>query len=194
MTDAAALTARLDPTDLPYELRPFPARGARRTELDNSFAAFLTEESAALDECRYQDWLDLLDERFIYQLPVPLLREDPSLPRHSDRALLFEATKQVLAMKLGRVGLQYAWSDRPSGVMRHFLGAVRVFSAAEPDTWRVDCNVLVTWSRGRDEAVVVTAGRQDLVHCSGRGGYRLLRRRVLLDAEVATHEQLSVIF
>lgn len=180
--------------DVPPELLPFPPRGARRERLDAGAAAFLTEESAALDEGRYQDWLANLDESFVYQVPVPLLREDPGLPRHSDRAMLFEATKNVLAMKLGRVGLHHAWSDRPSGVTRHFVGSVRVFALSEPDMIRVDSNVLASFSRGRAETEWATAGRQDVVRAVGGAGYRLLRRRVLLDIEVPTYVQLSIIF
>jgi len=180
-------------TGEPPELTPFPARGRRRPDLDAALTAFLTEESAALDERRHADWLGTLDELFIYQVPVPLLREDPDLPRHSETALLFEATKNVLAMKLGRVGLHHAWSDRPGGTMRHFIGAVRVFDLPEPDTVRVDSNVLATFSRGREETELATAGRQDIVSVTG-DGYRLIRRRVLLDIEVATWTQLSIIF
>ncbi|MFI9388793.1 aromatic-ring-hydroxylating dioxygenase subunit beta [Kutzneria sp. NPDC052558] len=188
MTDTVDADAR------PVELRPFPARGARRPDLDAVAVALLVEEGAALDECRYGQWLDLIDEDFLYQVPVPLLREDPSLPRHSERALLFEATKGVLAMKLGRAGKQHAWSDRPSAVVRHFLSGVRVFETDEPQTWRVDCNVLAAWHRGQDESASATAARQDVIAHLGTPQARLLRRRVLLDTEVATHEQLSIIF
>lgn len=179
---------------VPPELLPFPDRGGRRPDLDATLGAFLTDESAALDECRYEEWLDLLDEMFVYQVPVPLLREDPALPRHSDTGMLFEATKRILQLKLGRVGLRHAWADRPGGIVRHFLGGIRVFDAAGADTLRVDCNVLATFHRGREESALVTAARQDIVTRTETGGYRLLRRRVLLDTEVATHTQLSIIF
>ena len=177
-----------------YELLPFPERGTRRRDLANAVSEFFVDESTAMDEARYEDWLGYLAEGFIYQVPVPLLREDPKLPRHSDRALLFEATKHVLSMKLGRVGRHYAWSDRPAGVMRHFVSAVRVYETEDPTAFRVDSNVLATWTRGRDEAAIVTAARHDIVQDRGTGEFHLLRRRVLLDTEVATHEQLSIIF
>lgn len=192
MTDTVEVGEQTDAT--PLELLPFPRRGPRRRDLDAEVGTFLLEESAAFDERRYTDWLDLIDERFHYQVPVPLLREDPSLPRHSERALLFEATKNVLAMRLGRVGQPHAWCDRPSAVVRHFVGGVRVFDADEAGTLRVDCNVLVTWSRGRDENTLATAARHDILTRSGPHELRLLRRRVLLDTEVATHEQLSIIY
>ncbi|MEV0281075.1 aromatic-ring-hydroxylating dioxygenase subunit beta [Streptomyces sp. NPDC050610] len=176
------------------EQTPFPVRRERRRAMDAPLRDFLTGESALLDDREYQEWLDLLDPDFLYQIPVPLLREDPYLARHSDRAMLFEATKHILELKLGRVGLRHAWSDRPGGVTRRFLGAVRVFTTGRPGTWRVDSGVLATWTRGRDEAALATAAREDLVTELPDGIYRLDRRRVLLDTEVPTHEQLSIIF
>ncbi len=180
--------------EIPYELLPFPTCGRRRRDLATPMGEFFIDESAALDEARFDDWLSLLAEGFIYQIPVPLLREDPKLPRYSARAMLFEATKQVLAMKFGRVGLHYAWSDRPGAVIRHFISGVRVFETDDPGCFRVDCNVLASWNRGRDESAFATAARQDLIKDQGAHEYQILRRRVLLDTEVASQLQLSIIF
>lgn len=178
----------------PPELLPFPERGARLPEMDAVVSAFATEESAALDERRFADWLVLLSDDFIYQIPVPLLREDPALPGHSETAMLFEATKHILTLKLGRIGLQYAWSDRPSGIMRHFVSGLRVFQSSVAGTYRVDCNVLGSFHRGPGEAAIATALRQDVLTPTDDGGFELRQRRVLLDAEVPSHLQLSVIF
>ncbi|MFI9630684.1 aromatic-ring-hydroxylating dioxygenase subunit beta [Streptomyces sp. NPDC052042] len=172
---------------------PFPDRGARLPGLDVEITAVLTEEAAALDEGEYRLWLDMLDPAFRYEIPVPLLREDPVLPRHSRYAVLFEATKRVLELKLGRAGLLQAWSDRPATTTRHFLGPVRVFDAPAPGAVRADASLLVTSNRGVEHTVLISAARQDLLH-ERQGGWVLLRRRVLLDVEVATHEQLSIIF
>lgn len=180
--------------DTPYELLPFPGRRTRRPDLAAAVSDFLIEESAALDEGRYHEWLARLAGGFLYQVPVPMLREDPGLSRHSERAMLFEATKRVLSLKLGRVGLRHAWSDRPGGVTRHFVGSVRVFETDEPLRFRVDSNVLASWSRGRGEMALASAARQDVIEEQPGATWSLLRRRVLLDVEVATHEQLSIIF
>ncbi|MFF4579770.1 aromatic-ring-hydroxylating dioxygenase subunit beta [Streptomyces sp. NPDC001389] len=193
MTEAS-VTGTAEPTRPLPEHQPFPGRGARHREMDRPLRDFLDEESVLLDDRQYQDWLDLLEDGFLYQVPVPLLREDPDLPRHSDQAMLFEATRHVLALKLGRLGLKHAWSDRPGGVQRRFLGTVRVFATDRAGTWRVESGVLATWARGRGESATATAARQDIVTDLGGGTYRLLRRRVLLDMEVPTHEQLSIIF
>ncbi len=179
---------------LAQERLPFPERAARRRDLTAAAAEFLADESAALDEREYDDWLAMLDPSFVYQVPVPLLREDPSLPRHSTHAMLFEATKHTLTLKLGRTHQQHAWSDRPGATTRHFVTGVRVFETDTGTDLRVDSNVLATWNRGPQESVMMPAARQDVLRPTGPGQFVLLRRRVLLDAEVPNHYQLSLIY
>lgn len=176
-----------------FERLPFPDRGARRRDLTAAVTDFYADEAAALDENRPDDWLSLLAPGFVYQVPVPLLREDPALARHSDRAMVYEATKQIMAMKLGRVGKHYAWSDRPGASVRHIVGGIRVFGTGRQDDLRVDSNVIATWNRGIEESTLVSAGRQDVLRHLGGEEFLLLRRRVLLDTEVATYQQLSII-
>lgn len=176
------------------ERLPFPARAARRRDLTARVIDFYADESSALDEREYDDWLALLDSSFVYQVPVPLLREDPSLPRHSTHAMLFEATKHTLTLKLGRTHQQHAWSDRPGATTRHFVSAVRVFATDSASDFRVESNVLATWNRGPQESVMMPAARQDVLRLTDSQEFLLVRRRVLLDAEVPNHYQLSLIY
>ncbi|MCX4966992.1 hypothetical protein OHA98_19660 [Streptomyces sp. NBC_00654] len=195
MTDQPGPCHPVQPAACPEDLThgDFPDRGTRLPGLDPEITAVLADEGAALDEGEYRRWLDMLDTAFRYEIPVPLLREDPALPRHSRSAVLFEATKRVLELKFGRAALLQAWSDRPPTTTRHFLGSVRVFDSAVAGVVRADANLLVTSNRGATHSVLVSAARQDLLR-KRHGRWVLLRRRVLLDVEVATHEQLSVIF
>jgi 3-phenylpropionate/cinnamic acid dioxygenase small subunit len=179
--------------ELAFERLPFPGRGARRRDLTAAVTEFYTDEAAALDENRPDDWLEMLAPGFVYQVPVPLLREDPALARHSDRAMVYEATKHIMAMKLGRVRKHYAWSDRPGASVRHVVGGVRVYDTGRRGDLRVDSNVIATWNRGIEESTLVSAGRQDVLRHLGGERFLLLRRRVLLDTEVATYQQLSII-
>jgi len=188
MSGAAGLSVAAKP-----ELFPFPTAERRRADLDGELAAYFTEESSALDGRRYDDWLKFLDDRFVYQVPVPVTREDPRLSRHSDEAFLFEATKHILGMKVGRIDKQHAWSDRPSGVMRHFLSGTRVFETDETDVLRAETNVFATYFRGESEGEFCSASRVDVVLRSG-DGLRLLWRRVLLDVTLPSTAQLSIIY
>lgn len=193
-TEAVSSATLAGDDDAAFELQPFPSRGRRRHDLTGALQELYIDEAASLDEWRYDDWLAMLAPGFIYQVPVPLLREDRSLPRHSDRAMVFEATKQIMAMKLGRVDQHYAWSDRPGAAVRHMVGNVRVFDTQRPGDFRVDSNVFASWNRGIEESAFASAGREDVVRSLDDGRFLLLRRRVLLDVEVATYLQLSIIF
>ena len=191
MTEVLTPTETVD--EPAFERLPFPERGARRRDLTAAVNEFYTDEAAALDENRPDDWLEMLAPGFVYQVPVPLLREDPKLARYSDRAMLYEATKHIMAMKLGRVGKHYAWSDRPGATVRHIVGGVKVYETDRHGDVRVDSNVIAFWNRGIEESTLVSAGRQDVLRHLGGERFHLLRRRVLLDAEVATYQQLSII-
>jgi 3-phenylpropionate/cinnamic acid dioxygenase small subunit len=167
---------------------------AAELELDRLMTRFLVQEAGLLDDRRYDEWLDLLTEDFHYRLPVPLVREDPWLPRYDDRAVLFEATKTGLAFKAGRMGERAAWSDRPHNFQRRFVSNVR----AEPGDGgagvvRVRSNVLMAVAPPGEPPVFVTAGRADSVVLDGTRP-KLAGRTVYLDAEVPTHLQISAIF
>lgn len=170
---------------------PLPQAGQRCPRWDAAMAGFLADEAAALDDGRHQDWLDHLHEDFHYEVPVPVVREDPALPRHSGTAVLFEATKGMFRLKLGRAGMRHAWADRPGPRTRRFVSAVRVFEAGSGAV-RADSHLLVAIDGGRDRALI-TAGREDVLVPSG-ASWSLLRRRVLLDVEVPTHLELSIVF
>lgn len=192
MTDLVTARPAQD-EEVGFERFPFPPRGARRRDLTATVTEFYSDEADALDERRHEEWLEFLAPGFIYQVPVPLLREDPKLPRHSEQAMVFEATKDTLALKFGRVGKHYAWSDRPGANIRHLVSGVKVYETEQPGDYRVDSNVVAFWSRGVDESAMITAGRQDVLRGRGMDRFTILRRRVLIDTEVATYQQLSII-
>ncbi|WP_433413262.1 aromatic-ring-hydroxylating dioxygenase subunit beta [Microtetraspora malaysiensis] len=160
---------------------------------DRAAERFLIREGRLLDERRYHDWLDLLTGDFHYSLPLPMVREDPYLPRYHERAVFFEATKTGLSLKLGRVGERTAWSDRPHNFTRRFLSNVET-ERVDEDLLLVKSNVLVTVIPSGEEATITSAGREDLLRTSADGTFMLARRTVYLDVEVPTDVQLSFVF
>jgi 3-phenylpropionate/trans-cinnamate dioxygenase subunit beta len=167
----------------------------RDTALRTRLTDFLVAESAALDERRYDDWLGMLAEDFVYEMPVPLSREDPGLPQHASGLYLAHESKSFLAMRFGRVSSDYAWSERPAAFLRHFVSNLRLLGEADPDAgrWTVATNVMVVRSRLPEPPVLSSAGRHDLIVATDEG-LRLAHRTVLLDAELPTDSQTSIIY
>lgn len=162
-------------------------------DVDRAAERFLIRESRMLDERRYQEWLALLTDDFHYSLPLPLVREDPHLPRYHDRGVFFEATKVGLELKLGRIGERTAWSDRPHNVTRRFVSNVEVERVDERHLLATS-NVLVTVVPAGEPATLTSAGRKDLLRTSADGAFMLARRTVYLDVEVPSDVQLSFVF
>lgn len=156
---------------------------------------FLIEEAAALDERRYGDWLELLTDDFVYEMPVPLSREDPALPQYASGLYLAHESKSFLSMRFNRIGSDYAWAERPAAFVRHFISNLRILHDTELDVgrWLVATNVLVVRSRLPEAAVLCSAGRHDLIVATG-DGLRLAHRTVFLDAELPSDSQISVIY
>ena len=155
---------------------------------------FLVEESAALDERRYTDWLGMLTDDFVYEVPVPVSREDPGLPQHAEGLYLAHESKSFLTMRFARVESDYAWAERPAAFLRHFVSNLRVLDAgADSGRWTVASNVLVARSRLPEATSLSSAGRHDVI-LETPDGLRLQHRIVYLDSELPTDSQTSVIY
>jgi 3-phenylpropionate/cinnamic acid dioxygenase small subunit len=154
---------------------------------------FLIEEASALDEHRHDDWLALLTEDFIYEMPVPRSQEDPGRSPYDSPNFLAHESKSFLEMRFARVASDHAWSERPTAFIRHFVSNLRVSEGTETDHWEVSTNVLVARSRLPEGTTISTAGRRDTIVLTPEGP-RLKHRTVYLDTEVPTDSQLGFIY
>jgi 3-phenylpropionate/cinnamic acid dioxygenase small subunit len=155
---------------------------------------FLVEESAALDERRYHDWLGILTDDFVYEVPVPVSREDPGLPQHAEGLYLAHESKSFLSMRFSRVESDYAWAERPAAFIRHFVSNFRVLDGVDGGgRWTVATNVLVARSRLPEPTALSSAGRHDVI-VETADGLRLQHRTVYLDSELPNDSQTSVIY
>ncbi|GGT65907.1 aromatic-ring-hydroxylating dioxygenase subunit beta [Streptomyces atratus] len=155
---------------------------------------FLHEESAALDEARYEDWLAVLADDFQYEIPLPVTPESPYAEQYSRSMPLSLESKGSLRFRFERLASDYAWADRPRHFLRHFVSNVRVGPGERPDEWIVRSNVLVARSRTSEPTTLASAGRHDLLRGSARDGFVLASRTVYLDVEVPHASQLIPVY
>ncbi|MGQ0803501.1 MAG: aromatic-ring-hydroxylating dioxygenase subunit beta [Actinomycetota bacterium] len=155
---------------------------------------FLYDESAALDEGRYMEWLEMLTDDFLYTVPMPMPRDDPSESQYHETGLLASGSKGAFDLRLRRIGFASAWGDRPRPYGRHLITNIRITPADAEDAWRVKSNVLVTRSRGNSPLTFLSAGRVDVIRGEPSGGFKLAQRAVYIDVEAPSHASLLLPF
>lgn len=160
---------------------------------NDAIGQFFYEESAALDEGRYADWLALLTDDFRYEVPLPITPASPYDSQYDSRVPLSRETKGSLRMRFDRVASEYAWTDRPRHFLRHFVSNIRVRPHGD-GMWEVRSNVLVARSRTSEENTLASAGRVDILHGSEEAGFLLAARTVYLDVEVPSASQLIAVY
>lgn len=162
-------------------------------ELHREIEQFLVDEVELLDTNRQGEWLDLLHEDFIYRMPVPVAREEPTQNQY-DRVLEFaNESKSFLSMRFQRVGSDFAWAERPAAYVRHFVSNFRISVDVEDKAWTVRTNVLLMRARLPEPPQLATAERRDRIE--RHSGRLLLRERVVyLDTEIPNDTQLGSIY
>jgi 3-phenylpropionate/trans-cinnamate dioxygenase beta subunit len=158
-------------------------------------ADFLYREAELLDERRYAEWVNLVDDDFTYQVPTPRTPDSPYKPHWDDRSLLIDESKWSLVSQWFRRFdadiYETAWGENPPVRFRHVLGNVRVHRLIEPARYEVRSNVVLIATRQSDAPRYLSGQRTDHV-VRGDNGLRLTRRWVVLDQVLLDFPQLRI--
>jgi ethylbenzene dioxygenase subunit beta len=156
---------------------------------------FLVDEAEALDEWRLRDWLGMLTEDVIYQVPIRIHKEvgdDGSrVTGIQTNSYHLDESRTSLEMRVERIETGFAWAEEPPTRTRHLVGNVRVRDGEDDATLDVRSNVLLYHTRwDRPEYTVLSAERRDVLRRDG-DALRLARRLVVLDNTVIPTLNLS---
>jgi PAH dioxygenase small subunit len=151
---------------------------------------FLFLEAELLDSGLFPDWLQLLDTRVHYYIPVrqTLMRDEG--PDESEMAHI-DDFYPALSERVERMRSKFNWAENPASRTRHHITNIRirgVESAVHEDHITVYSNLLFYRSRMDDRTSdLVSCERQDVLVRS-KGDLKLLKRHVVLDqSTLLTH-------
>lgn len=153
---------------------------------------FLYREARTLDENRFEDWLEMLSEDVIYEMPVTLTRERVELDRIYDPDMQFFAENiHSLKMRVARLATDYAWAEDPPTRTRHLVLNIELEPGAEPGEFVASCAFVVYANRGNLGTWDTIVGhRRDVLAREG-AGWKLRRRTMYLDQAVLGANTLS---
>ena len=164
---------------------------------------FYYQEAALLDDGRFTDWLDLLDDDVSYWMPTRTnrLRRQQSLSTAArGEAGYYDETKDSLAWRIRRFDSGMAWAEDPPSRTRHLvtnLTARHVDPGQHPgfngDDLLVQSAFLVYRNRLEHEENVFAGRRTDIIRRRPYG-LRVARREILLDQSVLQAKNISTFF
>ena len=172
-----------------------------RLLLKQEVEAFLYQEAELLDERRYEEWLTLFTEDAHYFMPMRRNVPHDELEREFTRAGLdvnwFDEGKDTLTRRVKQILSGIHWAEEPPSRICHMISNVQVLSAmpagASPTEVTVKSRFLVYRNRVETETDFLVGKREDVLR-RVNGGWRIARRKIVLDQSVLLAKNLTVFF
>ncbi len=167
-------------------------------ERQHEITEFLHHEAELLDDGRLREWLDLLTDEVVYQVPIRIHKEVTGESRVTgvmDDSFHLDENRASLEMRVDRIETGFAWAEEPPTRLRHVIGNIRVREVdGEPDQVAVRSNLLLYHARWDRPDYTVLSGERHDVLTRVNGEWKLARRRVVLDNTVVPTLNLSFFF
>jgi 3-phenylpropionate/cinnamic acid dioxygenase small subunit len=176
---------------------PALARLLLREEVEQ----FLYREAELLDARRYEDWLDLFTEDTRYWMPmrrnVPAEEPAREFTREGVDVNWFDEGKDTLTRRVQQIRTGVHWAEQPPSRICHMVSNVQVLGApadgSSPAEVSVKSRFLIYRNRVQTETDLLVGKREDLLRRVD-GGWRIARRKIILDQSVLLVKNLTFFF
>jgi 3-phenylpropionate/cinnamic acid dioxygenase small subunit len=157
---------------------------------------FLYREAELLDERRYEAWLDLFTEDAHYFMPmrrnVPHDEPEREFTRAGADVSWFDEGKDTLTRRVAQLRTGIHWAEEPLSRICHMVSNVQVLHASDTEVG-VKSRFLIYRNRVETETDVLVGKREDLLRRVG-GGFKIARRKIVLDQSVLLAKNLTFFF
>jgi 3-phenylpropionate/cinnamic acid dioxygenase small subunit len=157
---------------------------------------FLYHEAELLDERRYEAWLDLFTDDVRYWMPmrrnVPADELEREFTREGADVNWFDEGKDTLTRRVKQILTGVHWAEQPPSRICHMVSNVQVLEAG-PDEVRVKSRFLLYRNRVETETDFLVGKREDVLRRVD-GGFRIARRKIVLDQNVLLAKNLTFFF
>src|SRR5262249_53393601 len=183
--------------------RPMSLEGPdlARLLLKQEIEEFLYREAELLDERRYEEWVDLLTEDADYFMPMRRNVPRDELEREFTRAGTdvnwFDEGKDTLTRRVKQILTGLHWAEEPPSRICHMVSNVQLAHAGSAEPVAMEVGVksrfLIYRNRVETETDFLVGKREDLLRRVD-GGWRIARRKIILDHSVLLAKALTVFF
>jgi len=159
---------------------------------------FLYREAELLDERRYEEWLELLTDDVRYVMPmrrnVPHDESEREFTREGVDVNWFDEGKDTLTRRVRQIRTGIHWAEEPPSRTSHLISNVQLVAAGPaPTELMVKSRFLLYRNRVETETDVLVGKREDVLR-RVNGGFKIARRRIILDQNVLLAKNLTFFF
>ncbi|AEX21813.1 3-phenylpropionate/cinnamic acid dioxygenase subunit beta [Vibrio sp. EJY3] len=166
-------------------------------QIHHEISQFLFHEATLLDDWKFRDWLELLDDELVYTMrtTVNAQTRDRRKGKQPPTTWIFNDTKSQLERRIARLETGMAWAEEPPSRTRHLITNCQVEETELPGVFAARVNyILYRAQKERDETFYVGT-RFDLVKQTNTdNNWSLLKREIVLDQATINSHNLSVLF
>ena len=152
--------------------------------------AFLSREAKLLDERRFDEWFELLDDDIVYHVPIREARLSYA-DEHAGGGYRIRDNKALIRVRIDRLKSGFAWAETPPSRTTRVVGSVMA-EVMEDGNLKVESAMLLYRQRGHDApGEVIPVRRTDILRQTADGP-RLLRRDAFIAEVVLSTSNLGV--
>ncbi|MBI2964313.1 MAG: 3-phenylpropionate/cinnamic acid dioxygenase subunit beta [Deltaproteobacteria bacterium] len=165
-------------------------------QLQQEIEQFLYAEAALLDDGKFHEWLAILAEDVHYWMPTRYNRtrrerdKDTSGP---GEIAFFDEDLASLKARVKRLDTGMAWAEDPPSRTRHLIANVQIAPRSEAGEYDVTSAFFCYRTRLETDENLFVGRREDVLRKT-RDGWRVARRRIVLDQNVVLAKNISVFF
>ncbi len=167
-----------------------------RLVVKDAVEAFLYREAELLDERRFEEWLALFTDDARYWMPmrrnVPADESEREYTREGLDVSWFDEGKDTLTRRVKQIRTGIHWAEQPPSRTCHMVSNVQVVSASAGEVC-VKSRFLLYRNRVETETDVLVGKREDVLRRVD-GGFRIARRKIVLDQSVLLAKNLTFFF
>jgi 3-phenylpropionate/cinnamic acid dioxygenase small subunit len=165
--------------------------------LERDVEQFLYREAALLDERRFSEWIELLSEDIHYHMPIRRNVKFGDWDRENTDSASeiswFDEGKRTLAGRVRQLETGVHWPEEPFSRIRHIVTNVRILEVRD-DEVDVNSNFFVYLNHLRDEEVRFVGTRYDILRRDSETGWKIAKRKILLDQNVLLAKVITTFF
>ena len=147
---------------------------------------FLAREAQLLDERRFKEWFDMLDDKIVYQVPIRIAKHayEKELPPGAFR---IDDDKSLIKIRVDRLESGAAWAEMPPSRTLRMVGSICTEQTDRPDVLAVQNALVIVRQRGHEEKPdVIGVRRCDELRITPDGVTLLRRFAILVEAALMT--------